>query len=83
VRRRRTAAEVKVQAEAPVGLNLPVWLKHLYLRTRNSLPHQKRIYALLKADEATQLDGTIGVFKSRSSWEFFSAQLEPELGGQG
>jgi DNA processing protein len=46
-------------------------------------PHEKRIYALLKADEATQLDEIIEKLEQEvSSSEIFSALFELELAGK-
>jgi DNA processing protein len=46
-------------------------------------PHEKRIYALLKPDEATQLDVIIEKLEGEiSSSEIFSALFELELAGK-
>jgi len=46
-------------------------------------PHEKRIYALLKPDESTQLDEIIEKFEGEiSSSEIFSALFELELAGK-
>jgi DNA processing protein len=46
-------------------------------------PHEKRIYALLKPDEATQLDAIIEKLEGEiSSSEIFSALFELELAGK-
>ena len=46
-------------------------------------PHEKRLYALLKPDEATQLDEIIEKLEQQvSSSEIFSALFELELAGK-
>jgi DNA processing protein len=75
--------EVKLQLEA-------TWRVESHEPSEASLfsdsqlsPHEKRIYALLKPDEATQLDVIIEKLEGEiSSSEIFSALFELELAGK-
>ena len=77
------AADLKVQLEANWRVeSLKPTEASLFADSQLS-PHEKRIYALLKPDEATQLDGIIEKLEGQiSSSEIFSALFELELAGK-
>src|SRR5437868_1417381 len=77
------AADLKVQLEANWRVeSLKPTEASLFAGSQLS-PHEKRIYALLKPDEATQLDGIIEKLEGQiSSSEIFSALFELELAGK-
>jgi len=58
--------------------------QHLYFQTATTLsPHERKIYALLKADETTHIDEIVERLEEElSSSEIFAALFELELAGK-
>ena len=76
-------AEVKLQLEATWRIESQVQPEASLFADSQLSPHEKRIYALLKPDEATQLDTIIEKLEGEiSSSEIFSALFELELAGK-
>jgi DNA processing protein len=76
-------AEVKLQLEAAWRVESQVQPEASLFSDSQLSPHEKRIYALLKPDEATQLDTIIEKLEGEiSSSEIFSALFELELAGK-
>lgn len=75
--------EVKLQLEATWRVESPGPNEASVFSDSQLSPHEKRIYALLKPDEATQLDVIIEKLEGEiSSPEIFSALFELELAGE-
>lgn len=73
-------ADVKLQLEANWRVESPKPAEASLFADSKLSPHEKRIYALLKPDEATQLDVIIEKLEGEvSSSEIFSALFELEL----
>jgi DNA processing protein len=76
-------AEVKLQLEAGWQLESARPSEASLFADSQLSPHEKRIYAVLKPDEATQLDQIIEKLEREiSSSEIFSALFELELAGK-
>jgi len=76
-------ADVKLQLEANWRVESPKPAEASLFADSKLSPHEKRIYALLKPDEATQLDVIIEKLEGEiSSSEIFSALFELELAGK-
>lgn len=76
-------ADVKLQLEANWRVESPEPTEASLFADSKLSPHEKRIYALLKPDEATQLDVIIEKLEGEiSSSEIFSALFELELAGK-
>jgi DNA processing protein len=76
-------ADVKLQLEANWRAESPKPADASLFADSQLSPHEKRIYALLKPDEATQLDVIIEKLEGKiSSSEIFSALFELELAGK-
>ena len=76
-------ADVKLQLEANWRIESPKPDEASLFADSKLSPHEKRIYALLKPDEATQLDVIIEKLEGEiSSSEIFSALFELELAGK-
>ena len=76
-------AETKLQLEAAWRGESPKPAEASLFADSQLSPHEKRIYALLKPDEATQLDEIIERLEGEiSSSEIFSALFELELAGK-
>lgn len=76
-------ADVKLQLEATWRVESQVQPEASLFADSQLSPHEKRIYALLKPDEATQLDVIIEKLEGEiSSSEIFSALFELELAGK-
>lgn len=75
--------DVKLQLEANWRVESPKPAEASLFSDTQLSPHEKRIYALLKPDEATQLDVIIEKLEGQiSSSEIFSALFELELAGK-
>jgi len=76
-------ADVKLQLEANWRVESSKPAEASLFADSQLSPHEKRIYALLKPDEATQLDEIIEKLEQEvSSSEIFSALFELELAGK-
>ena len=76
-------AEMKLQLEASWRVESHEASEASLFADSQLSPHEKRIYALLKPDEATQLDVIIEKLEGEiSSSEIFSALFELELAGK-
>ena len=76
-------AEIKLQLEATWRVESHEASEASLFANSQLSPHEKRIYALLKPDEATQLDVIIEKLEGEiSSSEIFSALFELELAGK-
>jgi DNA processing protein len=76
-------ATIKQQLEANWRVESPKPAEASLFADSKLSPHEKRIYALLKPDEATQPDVIIGKLEGEiSSSEIFSALFELELAGK-
>jgi len=76
-------AAIKLQLEANWRVESPKQPEASLFADSKLSPHEKRIYALLKPDEATQLDAIIEKLEGEtSSSEIFSALFELELAGK-
>jgi len=76
-------AELKLQLEAEWRVESPTVAEASLFADSQLSPHEKRIYALLKPDEAVQLDAIIEKLEGEiSSSEIFSALFELELAGK-
>jgi DNA processing protein len=76
-------AELKLQLEATWRVESQVQPDASLFSDSQLSPHEKRIYALLKPDQATQLDTIIEKLEGEiSSSEIFSALFELELAGK-
>ena len=76
-------ADLKLQLEATWRVESQVQPEASLFADSQLSPHEKRIYALLKPDEATQLDVIIEKLEGEiSSSEIFSALFELELAGK-
>jgi DNA processing protein len=76
-------ADIKLQLESTWRVESQVQPEASLFSDSQLSPHEKRIYALLKPDEATQLDVIIEKLEGQiSSSEIFSALFELELAGK-
>ncbi|MBV9074861.1 MAG: DNA-protecting protein DprA [Acidobacteria bacterium] len=76
-------ADIKLQLESCWRVESAVQPEASLFNDSQLSPHEKRIYALLKPDEATQLDVIIEKLEGEiSSSEIFSALFELELAGK-
>ena len=76
-------AETKLQLEASWRVESPKPAEASLFADSQLSPHEKRIFALLKPDQATQLDEIIERLEGQvSSSEIFSALFELELAGK-
>jgi len=76
-------ADIKLHLEASWRVESPEPAEASLFADSKLSPHEKRIYALLKPDEATQLDVIIEKLEGEiSSSEIFSALFELELAGK-
>lgn len=76
-------AELKLQLEAEWRVESPTTAEASLFADSQLSPDEKRIYALLKPDEAVQLDAIIEKLEGEiSSSEIFSALFELELAGK-
>jgi len=76
-------ADLKLQLEARWRVESPKPAEASLFADSQLSPHEKRIYALLKPDEAVQLDQIIERLEGEiSSSEIFSALFELELAGK-
>ena len=76
-------ADIKLQLEARWRVESPKPAEASLFADSQLSPHEKRIYALLKPDEAVQLDQIIERLEGEiSSSEIFSALFELELAGK-
>src|SRR5579864_3245295 len=76
-------ADIKLQLESTWRVESQVQPEASLFADSQLSPHEKRIYALLKPDEATQLDVIIEKLEGQiSSSEIFSALFELELAGK-
>jgi DNA processing protein len=76
-------ADIKLQLEATWRVESKEAVEASLFTDSQLSPHEKRIYALLKPDEATQLDVIIEKLEGAiSSSEIFSALFELELAGK-
>ncbi|MBV9145406.1 MAG: DNA-protecting protein DprA [Acidobacteria bacterium] len=76
-------ADIKLQLESSWRVESAVQPEASLFNDSQLSPHEKRIYALLKPDEATQLDVIIDKLEGEiSSSEIFSALFELELAGK-
>ena len=76
-------ADIKLQLEANWRVESPKPDEASLFADSQLSPHEKRIYALLKPDEAVQLDQVIERLEGEiSSSEIFSALFELELAGK-
>ena len=76
-------ADIKLQLESTWRVESQVQPEASLFGDSQLSPHEKRIYALLKPDEATQLDVIIEKLEGQiSSSEIFSALFELELAGK-
>jgi len=65
-----------------LAVNPPVGKLHLFEDDKLS-PHERKIFAILKADEATQIDEIVERLEAQlSSSEIFAALFELELAGK-
>lgn len=77
------ATEIKLQLEANWQVESPKAPEASLFADSQLSPHEKRIFALLRPDEATQLDELIEKLEGEvSSSEIFSALFELELSGK-
>ena len=81
--REELPADLKLQLEANWRVESTKPAEASLFADSQLSPHEKRIYALLKPDESTQLDEIIEKFEGEiSSSEIFSALFELELAGK-
>ena len=75
--------DIKLQLEANWRVESPKPAEASLFADSQLSPHEKRIFALLKPDEVTQLDVIIEKLEGEiSSSEIFSALFELELAGK-
>jgi len=76
-------ADVQLALTPPPGAESPVAGTASLFEEPSLSPHEKKIYAVLKADEAMHLDEIIDKLEAQlSSSEIFAAMFELELAGK-